>query len=131
MLEVTSRIEGTPATSRPDALAGRLHGRRVLRHRPGPRPGHRRARPGPVVTLVPIMVTDTGIRDLAYTNLLPCGYSDRMLLSSLLTLPVPNGLAPSHAALTEPMAVGLHAVNVRLRPATAPSSSAAGRSALP
>ena len=67
--------------------------------------------PGTVVTSVPIMVTATGIQDLAYTNLQPCGYSERMLLSALLTLEVPNGLAPTHAALTEPMAVGLHAVN--------------------
>ena len=57
------------------------------------------------------MVTPTGIQDLAYTNLFPCGYSERMLLSSLLVLEVPNGLDPRHAALTEPMAVGLHAVN--------------------
>ena len=34
-----------------------------------------------------------------------------MLLSAPLLLTVPNGLDPRHAALTEPMAVGLHAVN--------------------
>jgi threonine dehydrogenase-like Zn-dependent dehydrogenase len=34
-----------------------------------------------------------------------------MLLSAPLLLPVPNGLDPNRAALTEPMAVGLHAVN--------------------
>jgi threonine dehydrogenase-like Zn-dependent dehydrogenase len=34
-----------------------------------------------------------------------------MLLSSLLVIEVPNDLDPRHAALTEPMAVGLHAVN--------------------
>ena len=34
-----------------------------------------------------------------------------MLLSAPLLLPMPNGLDPRHAALTEPMAVGLHAVN--------------------
>ena len=34
-----------------------------------------------------------------------------MLLSAPLLLPIPNGLDPQHAALTEPMAVGLHAVN--------------------
>ncbi len=66
---------------------------------------------GTIVTSVPVMVTPTGIQDLAYTNLFPCGYSERMLLSSLLVLEVPNGLDPRHAALTEPMAVGLHAVN--------------------
>jgi threonine dehydrogenase-like Zn-dependent dehydrogenase len=57
------------------------------------------------------MVTATGIQDLAYTNAFPCGYGERMLLSSLLLLEVPNGLDPRRAALTEPMAVGLHAVN--------------------
>jgi threonine dehydrogenase-like Zn-dependent dehydrogenase len=66
---------------------------------------------GTLVTSVPIMVTATGLQDLAYTNLQPCGYSERMLLSAMLTLDVPNGLEPTHAALTEPMAVGLHAVN--------------------
>jgi threonine dehydrogenase-like Zn-dependent dehydrogenase len=34
-----------------------------------------------------------------------------MLLSAPLLLPIPNGLDLKHAALTEPMAVGLHAVN--------------------
>ena len=33
-----------------------------------------------------------------------------MLLSEPLLLEVPNGLAPEHAALTEPLAVGVHAV---------------------
>ena len=33
-----------------------------------------------------------------------------MLLSEALLLEVPNGLAPEHAALTEPLAVGVHAV---------------------
>jgi threonine dehydrogenase-like Zn-dependent dehydrogenase len=34
-----------------------------------------------------------------------------MLLSAPLLVEVPNGLDPRHAALTEPMAVGLHAVD--------------------
>ena len=34
-----------------------------------------------------------------------------MLLSAPHLTPIPNGLDPRHAALTEPMAVGLHAVN--------------------
>src|SRR5258705_6582613 len=33
-----------------------------------------------------------------------------MLLSEALLLEVPNGLAAEHAALTEPLAVGIHAV---------------------
>ena len=39
------------------------------------------------------------------------GYGERMLLSAPLLVEVPNGLDFRHAALTEPMAVGLHAVN--------------------
>jgi threonine dehydrogenase-like Zn-dependent dehydrogenase len=67
--------------------------------------------PGTIVTSMPIMMTMTGVRGLVYTNDLPCGYGERMLLSAPMLLPVPNGLDPRHAALTEPMAVGIHAVN--------------------
>jgi threonine dehydrogenase-like Zn-dependent dehydrogenase len=113
MMEVGARMEGTPDLGRTppdlsrDVFMGHEFCGRVLDVGPltdGPAPGT-------LVTSVPIMVTPTGIEDLAYTNLRPCGYSDRMLLSALLTLEVPNGLPSTHAALTEPMAVGLHAVN--------------------
>jgi threonine dehydrogenase-like Zn-dependent dehydrogenase len=44
-----------------------------------------------------------------------------MRLTESLLLPVPNGLVTEHAALTEPMAVGLHAVaKARLEPDDAP-----------
>ena len=44
-----------------------------------------------------------------------------MRLSEALLLPVPNGLSTEHAALTEPMAVGVHAVaKARLEPDDAP-----------
>ena len=66
---------------------------------------------GTLVTSVPIMLNTSGIQDLAYTNELPAGYSERMLLSAPLVQTVPNGLDARRAALTEPMAVGLHAVN--------------------
>lgn len=46
-----------------------------------------------------------------YDNIFPGGYADQMLLDPVGLLPVPNGLDPKFAALTEPMAVGLHAVN--------------------
>ncbi|HEX5946307.1 MAG TPA: zinc-binding dehydrogenase [Acidimicrobiales bacterium] len=67
--------------------------------------------PGTLVTSLPVMLTMTGLRNLAYSNDLPGGYAERMLLSAPLVLEVPNGLDPRHAALTEPTAVGLHAVN--------------------
>jgi len=38
------------------------------------------------------------------------GYGECMILNDELLLSVPNGLTIEHAALTEPMVVGLHAV---------------------
>jgi threonine dehydrogenase-like Zn-dependent dehydrogenase len=65
---------------------------------------------GTVVTSMPLMLTMEGLTSLAYNNRFPGGYAEMMLLSAPLLLEVPNGLDPRHAALTEPMAVGLHAV---------------------
>ncbi|MGH9227455.1 MAG: zinc-binding dehydrogenase [Acidimicrobiales bacterium] len=67
--------------------------------------------PGTIVTSVPIMLTPTGLRDIVYSNDIPAGYGERILLSAPFVQVVPNGLDPRHAALAEPMAVGLHAVN--------------------
>ncbi len=67
--------------------------------------------PGTLVTSVPILLSPTGIAPIGYSNAMMGGYAERMLLPAPLLLEVPNGLDPKHAALTEPMAVGLHAVN--------------------
>jgi threonine dehydrogenase-like Zn-dependent dehydrogenase len=67
--------------------------------------------PGTIVTSMPGMITLEGPKSLAYSNEYPAGYSERMLLSAPLLLEVPNGLDARRAALTEPMAVGWHAVN--------------------
>ena len=66
---------------------------------------------GTLVTSMPAMLTMAGIKQLAYSNDYPAGYGERMLLTAGLLLEVPNGLDAPRAALTEPMAVGLHAVN--------------------
>src|ERR1700730_9065716 len=62
---------------------------------------------GTLVTSIPAMLTMSGLRNLAYTNEFPAGYSERMLLSAPFVVEVPNGLDARRAALTEPMAVGL------------------------
>jgi threonine dehydrogenase-like Zn-dependent dehydrogenase len=67
--------------------------------------------PGTIVTSVPVLLSMAGVQPIVYSNEVLGGYGERMLLSAPLLLPVPNGLDPRHAALTEPMAVGLHAVN--------------------
>jgi threonine dehydrogenase-like Zn-dependent dehydrogenase len=58
-----------------------------------------------------VLVSATGFEPIIYSNKTIGGYAERMLLSAPLLTPIPNGLDPRHAALTEPMAVGLHAVN--------------------
>jgi 2-desacetyl-2-hydroxyethyl bacteriochlorophyllide A dehydrogenase len=67
--------------------------------------------PGTPVTSIPVLVSAARVEPIVYSNNTIGGYAERMLLSAPLLLPIPNGLNPEHAALTEPMAVGLHAVN--------------------
>ncbi|MGO8771600.1 MAG: zinc-binding dehydrogenase [Mycobacterium sp.] len=67
--------------------------------------------PGTPVTSIPVLLSAKGVEPIVYSNSTIGAYAERMLLSALLLLPIPNGLDPKHAALTEPMAVGLHAVN--------------------
>jgi threonine dehydrogenase-like Zn-dependent dehydrogenase len=66
---------------------------------------------GTIVTSLPVLLSATGFDPIFTSNTTIGGYAERMLLSAPLLLPVPIGLDPRHAALTEPMAVGLHAVN--------------------
>ncbi len=68
--------------------------------------------PGDVVVSLPIVMDVGGIHAVGYSNDYAGGYAERLVLSDMLTMPVPNGLDPRHAALTEPMAVGLHAVEM-------------------
>lgn len=75
--------------------------------------------PGDVVVSMPVMLPanfdmsdPSEVEPIgAYSNTYPGGYGELMLLSSMLATPVPNGLDAGRAALTEPMAVGVHAVN--------------------
>ncbi|BBX99383.1 zinc-binding dehydrogenase [Mycobacterium lacus] len=67
--------------------------------------------PGTLVTSLPVLLSAKGAEPIVYSNITIGGYAERMLLSAPLLIPIPSGLDPKHAALTEPMAVGLHAVN--------------------
>jgi threonine dehydrogenase-like Zn-dependent dehydrogenase len=113
MIDLTAKMGGIPDLARPqidlgrDVFMGHEFAAEVLELGPdtvGPAPGT-------LVTSIPILVVGAAIRDLVYSNDLPAGYGERILLTAPLTLPVPNGLEARRAALTEPMAVGLHAVN--------------------
>jgi len=77
--------------------------------------------PGDVVVSMPMVADEGGLHAVGYSNVYPGAYAERLVLSPGLALPVPNGLEPRRAALTEPMAVGVHAV---ARSAAAPGHAA-------
>jgi len=76
-----------------------------------PGPGTDTHPAGTLVTSIPVLLSGNAVEAIVYSNTTVGGYAERMLLSAPLLLPVPNGLDPQRASLTEPMAVGLHAVN--------------------
>jgi len=76
---------------------------------------------GTRVCSLPMLMRAEGPQSIGYSNDNPGGYGEYMRLSEALLLEVPNGLSTEHAALTEPMAVGVHAVaKARLEPDDAP-----------
>src|SRR6266567_4515394 len=75
----------------------------------GPGTG-RKLKAGTKVCSLPALLTPQGPQGIGYSNDNVGAYAERMLLSEPLLLEVPNGLAAEHAALTEPLAVGVHAV---------------------
>ena len=81
----------------------------------------RALRAGTRVCSRPTLVRATGPESIGYSNDNPGGYGEYMRLSEALLLEVPGGLSTEHAAFTEPMAVGVHAVaRGRLEPDDAP-----------
>jgi threonine dehydrogenase-like Zn-dependent dehydrogenase len=58
----------------------------------------------------PLLLRPDGVRPIGYSNEHPGGFGEYMRLTEGALLEVPAGLSTAHAALTEPMAVGLHAV---------------------
>jgi len=75
------------------------------------------AKPGERVVSMPLLFRGMTAHGIGYSNEVPGGYGELMVLAASLALPVPNGLSTERAALTEPMAVGWHAVEMaRLQP---------------
>lgn len=65
---------------------------------------------GARVVSMPISFRGGRPNAIGYSDEVPGGYGELMVLTEPLLLEVPNGLATEHAATTEPMAVGVHAV---------------------
>ena len=66
--------------------------------------------PGQLVCSVPALIREQPLA-VGYSDVTPGGFAQYMLLSERLLLPVPQGTPVTAAALTEPLAVGYHAVN--------------------
>jgi threonine dehydrogenase-like Zn-dependent dehydrogenase len=70
----------------------------------------RRLEPGSRVVHPAILIRGAEFHGIGYSNEVPGGFAERMVLSESMLIPVPEGLPSEQAALTEPMAVGMHAV---------------------
>lgn len=75
----------------------------------GPRTS-RKLKSGSVVCAIPLMRNGKGIDLLGLSARSGGAYAEQVLVDEALMVPVPNGLPADQAALTEPMAVALHAV---------------------
>jgi Threonine dehydrogenase and related Zn-dependent dehydrogenases len=79
----------------------------VLEYGPGCR---RRVPVGDRVVAFPLLRRDGQVHPTGLSPMADGGYAERLLVEESLSLAVPDGLDTATAALTEPMAVGLHAV---------------------
>lgn len=65
---------------------------------------------GTRVVAMPILRTGGAVHTTGLSPHAPGAYAEQVVVQASLAMPVPNGLPSDKAALTEPMAVGLHAV---------------------
>jgi threonine dehydrogenase-like Zn-dependent dehydrogenase len=116
MIELSRRGGGLDNGFDPmaDTVFGHEFCAEILDHGPG---SPKTLRAGTRVVSVPMTLHGGGMEMLGFSNRLPGGFAERMLLTEAMVLPVPNGLPTENAALTEPFAVGAHAVaKARLEP---------------
>ncbi len=73
-------------------------------------PGVEHLAVGDVIVSMPVVFDAAGIHPIGFSNLYPGGYAEYMALNELLAIKVPSGLPHEMAAMTEPLAVGVHAV---------------------
>ncbi len=108
MIEV-SRDAGLPATMdlSKDVVMGHEFCAEILDFGPNTL---RTLKAGDRVCSMPIVFHPGGVAPVGYSNDFPGGYGERMVLTEPMLLRVPDDLPTHAAALTEPMAVGLHAV---------------------
>ena len=79
----------------------------IAEHGPGSR---KRLPAGTPVVAVPLLRRGSEVHATGLSTAAPGAYAEQMLVEESLAFPVPNGLPADVAVLTEPMAVGWHAV---------------------
>jgi threonine dehydrogenase-like Zn-dependent dehydrogenase len=90
-----------------DVVMGHEFCAEVVDYGPGTR---KRFKQGTRVCSMPVLRRNKGGEGIGYSNEHPGGFGEMMRLSENILLEVPDGLSSEVAALTEPMAVGYHAV---------------------
>ena len=65
---------------------------------------------GTRVVAPPFLMGPDGIVLLGYSNTFPGGFAERMVLDAASCIAVPDDMATEYAAMTEPLAVAVHAV---------------------
>ncbi len=109
MIDLSRRAGGMGTGFDPsaDTVFGHEFCAEILEFGPG---CERKLNAGARVVSMPLTMTAAGVEALGFSNRLPGGFAERMLLTEAMLLEVPNGLPTDKAALTEPFAVGAHAV---------------------
>lgn len=104
------RRVGAPALDpASDLVFGHEFCAEVVEHGPGT---DRTLAAGARVCSVPVVVGPGGIEQVGYSNAYPGALAEHFVLQEALLLPVPDSLPTEVAALTEPLAVGEHAVGL-------------------
>ena len=107
--QLTAAVGGPGAGLDPDA--GVVFGHEYCAEIVDYGPGTERTLPvGATVCSVPVILGPQGPESIGYSNHFPGALAEMMVLQEALLLPVPDGLTPEMAALTEPLSVGEHAV---------------------
>jgi threonine dehydrogenase-like Zn-dependent dehydrogenase len=65
---------------------------------------------GDIVVSLPVAFDARGLHPLGFSNDYNGGYAELMVLNELVGMRVPSGISPAIVAMTEPLAVGVHAV---------------------
>ncbi|UJJ30248.1 zinc-binding dehydrogenase [Halopseudomonas maritima] len=93
---------------KPGVVFGHEYCAEILDHGPG---ASKQLKVGTRVVSLPFVVGADRFDHIGFSNRYPGGYGEQMVLAEQMLIPVPGDLPSDVAALTEPLAVAMHAVN--------------------